>query len=80
MALTLVSEFIAQEATDYVRGLLRDAIQDSGNSSRRFEFNRFEVTIDHEQGVVLVEDVLDAGETGMQSVPIKEFSRLLAGC
>lgn len=81
MSLTLMEQFIKEECTPYVRGLVLAALEaggdGSGPSKKHFEFNRFEITLDLEEGVVLIEDVLDASDVGAQRVPIGEFSAAL---
>lgn len=44
----------------------------------RVELNRFEVTIDHEQGRAAVEDVLEAPGVGVQRVTFDELAEALA--
>jgi len=81
MNATLLDQFLAEECTPHVRDLVREAL-DAGRSGagprrRRFEFNRFEVTFDLDEGDVLIEDVLDATEAGAQRVSAAEFSAAL---
>lgn len=56
----LLEQFLTEECTEYVRRLLESAITDSAMPRPHFEFNRFEVTIDREAEIVVLEDVLDA--------------------
>lgn len=77
---TILKQFLREECTPYVRRLLEEALAATAPSSRRFEFNRFEVTIQREEGAVLVEDVLDATEAGAQRVPLAEFAKALSEC
>ncbi len=78
---TLLDQFLAEECTPYVRDLVRSGLEagKSGAGPRRklFEFNRFEVTFDLDEGDVLIEDVLDPTEAGTLHVPITEFSAAL---
>jgi hypothetical protein len=78
---TLLAQFISEECTPYVRDLVRAALAEvrSGTAppTKRFEFNRFELTIDAEDGVALLEDVLDAGAGGTQSVSLQELETRL---
>lgn len=76
----LLEQFISQECTAYVRRLLEDAIADPATPCTRFEFNRFEITIDREGNIVVLEDVLDATEAGVRSVPLAEFTAALRQC
>lgn len=76
----LLEQFITQECTAYVRRLIEGAITDSGTPRPHFEFNRFEVTIKREANIVVLEDVLDAAETGVQHVSLAEFTAALTQC
>lgn len=82
MNVPLLDQFLAEECTPSVRYLVRAGLEaaESGRGPRRhrFEFNRFEVTFDLDEGEVLLEDVLDVREAGAQRVPIAEFSTALA--
>ena len=75
---TLLDQFMKEECTAYVRGLLLtalDAAQSGGSPARqRFEFNRFEVTIDANENLVALEDVLDPEASGAQNIPLEEFA------
>ena len=73
----LLDQFIAQECTEYVRRLLEDAIADSATPRPRFEFNRFEITIEREGNMVVLEDVLDATAVGVRHIPLAEFTAAL---
>jgi hypothetical protein len=80
--MTLLKQFLIEECTSSVRKLILDAIEvgnsRTGTRSEHFEFNRFEVTCDFEQGIVLIEDVLDPTEAGRQRVSLEEFSAVLS--
>ena len=76
----LLEQFLAQECTAYVRRLLEDAIADSATPRPHFEFNRFEITIERQANIVVLEDVLDATETGVRRVPLAEFTDALRHC
>ncbi len=73
----LLEQFITQECTAYVRRLLEDAIADSATPRPHFEFNRFEITIERQANIVVLEDVLDATEAGVRRVPLSEFTDAL---
>jgi hypothetical protein len=77
MGATLLEQFLREECTPHVRGLLREAVR-GGPARRRFEFNRFEITVDREKELVTVEDVLDASVLGAQTIPLAEFVVTLA--
>jgi hypothetical protein len=59
----------------YVQRLLEDAIHDAAILRPRFEFNRFEVTVERADNVVILEDVLDATEA--QTLRLPEFVHAL---
>lgn len=73
---------MSEERTPYVRDLLRQnieaAVVGAGPRRRRFEFNRFEVTIDADEDCILIEDVLDGTATGEDRVVIAEFLKALS--
>lgn len=77
----LMEQFVAEEATPYVRKLIFDEIsQRQGNldeAKTRFEFNRFELTIDYASEVVVIEDVLDVSPAGEEQVSLSDFMRAL---
>jgi hypothetical protein len=73
MSLNLLEEFFAQECTPHVRHLLEKALAAAAPPGQRFEFNRFEITIDRDAGTILIEDVLDATDAGALRVPLEEF-------
>lgn len=73
----LLEQFLTQECTEHVRRLLEGAISDSATPRPHFEFNRFEITIEREASVVVLEDVLDATEAGVRHVPLAEFTAAL---
>jgi hypothetical protein len=76
----LLEQFITQECTAHVRRLLEGAIADSAAPRPHFEFNRFEITIQREANIVVLEDVLDATEAGGRHVPLAEFTAALRQC
>lgn len=77
----LIEQFIAEEVTPYVHKLIVDAVAqhefrpDGGKT--RFEFNRFELTIDYADEAVVIEDVLDASSAGEVRIALGEFMRAL---
>lgn len=80
MTTNLLDQFLAQECNPYVRGLLEEAILDKSTARSRFEFNRFEVTIERDTGEVVVEDILDDSKAGSQRVPLNAFASALCRC
>jgi hypothetical protein len=78
MATKLLQQFIREECTPYVRGLLEEALA-SAAGSVKFEFNRFEITLARDEDSVLVEDVLDATDAGAERVPMSVFADALRG-
>ncbi len=80
MTSTLLQQFLTEECTAHVRRLLEDALDARSPPFKRFEFNRFEVTIQREDGAVLLEDVLDPTEAGVVRIPLAEFVAALGRC
>lgn len=76
----LLEQFLTQECTAYVRRLLEGAIADSATPRPHFEFNRFEIAIERDANIVVLEDVLDATEAGVRHVPLAEFMAALKRC
>lgn len=78
---SLLEQFLREEASSHVRGLILDAVheheQRSNQVRKKFEFNRFEVTLDFVSDIALVEDVLDAAPSGEVRLRIGEFIRYL---
>lgn len=79
---SVLEQFLAEEAVPYVRNLIFYAIAEHNKNSnevrRRFEFNRFEITVDYVKSMVFIEDVLDPEASGEISLPLKEFLFMLA--
>lgn len=78
---SLLEQFLAEEATQHVRQMIEAAMEEhAGKPSeceRRFEFNRFEVTLNFSQGFALIEDVLDASSVGEQRLPLDRLRQSL---
>jgi hypothetical protein len=76
----LVEQFVAQELTPYIRGVLWVALQEAANSEkiliRQFEFNLFDVLFDFSREVVVVQDVLSSGDQSAAEVSISDFVSL----
>lgn len=74
---SLLEQFLSEEADPHIRKLIADAI--NGHhlhpevAQRRFEFNRFEVTLDFENGTVLIEDDWEARTCGEVRFTLDEF-------
>lgn len=75
--MTLLEQFIAEECTAYVRTLLTKAIADASSPGASFEFNRFELTLRRDDGLVTLADVLDATEAGAQRLTLDELTAAL---
>lgn len=73
----LLEQFIREECSADVRRMLHDALADRAATYAHFDFNRFEITIDRAQDVVVLADVLDATPAGVQRVPIDAFVEAL---
>lgn len=74
---TLLEQFLSSECTSHVRQLLESAINDMSVLQPFFEFNRFEITIDRENNIVVLADVLDASDAGVQRVPLSAFMKAM---
>ncbi|WP_163034738.1 hypothetical protein [Pseudomonas viridiflava] len=74
---TLIGRFVAQELDDSVRSILKNAFDERICSKsvllREFEFNCFDVSLDFENGIVTLQDVLSAGESNFLDIPIRDF-------
>jgi len=77
MGSILLEQFLKEECTPCVRGLLKEVLGAATLAVKRFEFNRFEVTINREDDTVLIEDVLDASAAGSLRVQLTEFAAAL---
>ena len=69
----LLKQFVAEECSPHVRRLLADAMDERGPSLHRLEFNRFEVTIKRDEDLVVLQDVLDATELGVERMTLAAF-------
>jgi hypothetical protein len=70
MTASLLEEFLAEECTPHVVGVLIEAAE--GQSGERyFTFNRFNVRLDIDAGVATIEDELDPDIEF--ALPIDEF-------
>lgn len=60
-----------------LEGGLQSAIDEKRSSEnvykREFEFNSFDVVLDFSRGMVIVQDVLIAGEDGDQEISMSDF-------
>jgi len=72
---------MAEDCTAYERAALLGAIEhwEAGRQPARQQltFNRFEFTLDAEQGTVLLEDVLDATDLGSEVFSLEELRSAL---
>ena len=79
---SVLKRFFAEEAVPYVRNLIFDAVDkhenNPGEFQRRFEFNRFDVTLDYTRSTVFIEDVLYSDASGQFTLSLKEFLFILA--
>jgi hypothetical protein len=74
---TLLKQFMTFEFNDYIYDLMIRTLDGCRNGIppefKNFEFNRFEILIDCKKEIVIITDVLDASETGIQEVDFNEF-------
>lgn len=77
MSMNVIERFVQQELDAHVRGGLQSAIDEKRSSEnvykREFEFNSFDVVLDFSRGMVIVQDVLIAGEDGDQEISMSDF-------
>lgn len=77
----LLLKFLSEEATPHVRKLILDAVEEQGSFKQRnryrFEFNRFEVTLDFVHDTATLEDVLDPESSGECRLRLGEFVQCL---
>jgi hypothetical protein len=75
---SLLEQFVEEECTPYVKQMISRALDaaETGASPalQHFEFNRFDLTIDAEEGMVTLQDVLDATAAGSQQISLHEFA------
>ena len=80
---SILEQFLKEEANSHVRGIILAAAQVQDRNSvtakvkSKFEFNRFEVTLNFLDDVVLIEDVLDPASSGELRLPLSEFLQYL---
>jgi hypothetical protein len=80
---SLLEQFVEEEATPYVRGLILEAVRERESNSARelthFNFNRFDITLDFVSGTVLIEDELNFDPVANEArLSISEFVRYLS--
>ena len=73
---TLLEQFMREECTDDGRERLHAALR-TRPARASLNFNRFDVMIDHEAGVVFIEDVLPDAEPTTQRLTLAEFRAAL---
>lgn len=78
---SLLEQFVSEEGSPHVRMLIAEAVsrheREPTEIQKRFEFNRFEITLDVADKSVFIEDVLDPGGSGELRVGLDEFLREL---
>lgn len=78
---SLLEQFLREECTPAVRALICGAASAAGAglASRQFEFNRFNLVLDFEAGVAVLDDELDTGPAGSMRMPMDVLIAAL-GC
>jgi hypothetical protein len=76
---TLVDQFLREECTPHVRGLVCQAIKgtDSQQHRARFEFNRFNLSLDLDSRMAVLEDVTDATSAGSVEISFADLVAVL---
>ncbi|MGJ5140068.1 hypothetical protein ACQR1V_18935 [Bradyrhizobium oligotrophicum] len=77
---SLLEQFLTHECTPHVKDLLTRAMAEASASRWRFEFNRFELSLQADGESVLIVDVLDSSEAGEQRVTTQQLLQDLARC
>ena len=79
MSDSLLDQFVEYEMNPTVRQLLKDAMADPEprKALREFTFDRFNVTLDFERRVAVVDDELDPSPAGSVEMDLEQFDRLL---
>jgi hypothetical protein len=79
---SLVEQFLNEECTAYVRMQLQAWLAGKGidrqPEPRRWEFNRFEVSLEATGDTITLEDILDPTEAGRVRLSVAEFAAALA--
>jgi len=74
---SLLEQFLKEEANSHVRGLLLGAVgahkANPDAALQKFEFNRFEITLDFLGDMALIEDVLGPTPSGEVRFELGEF-------
>ena len=70
----LLEQFLKYDCTEYVRGVLEEAIKDSSKVRVHLDFNRFAVTIAREHDVAILQDDLDVSAAGTLRMSIADFA------
>jgi hypothetical protein len=73
----LLDQFLRYDCTEYARTVLEEAINDTSKVRAHLDFNRFAVTIERENNIVVLQDDLDVSEAGTLRMPIAEFANAL---
>jgi hypothetical protein len=76
---TLLQQFLRLEVNATVRQLLQDALADPEprKARREFEFNRFNVKLDFERQVAVIDDETDTSSAGSVEIELEQFARLI---
>lgn len=81
LVLSILQQFLDEECTPGTRDLILPFVGEQPQGSvlerKRFEFNRFDLTIDLREKLAIIEDVLDPSEVGVARVPLAEFAAAL---
>jgi hypothetical protein len=72
----LADRFFAEEADEYVQGVLDRELESRVSGSRYFTFNVFNVRLDFDEGVATIEDELDPASS--ESLSLEELRTRLA--
>lgn len=74
---SLLEQLLTEACTTDVQRLLEEAMADVAAPHQCARFDRFDVTIERVEAVVIVEDVTDATAAGAQTVLLPAFAHAL---
>ena len=72
---SVLASFVRLELDAYTRKLLLDAVEAGTTGQKRFGFDLYNVYLDFEEGMALIQDVCDV--SAIESVPLVRFCEAL---
>lgn len=76
---TLLQQFLSAECRNAdTRDAIKQMVAGAGPGIETIYLNRFNLTVDRNEGVVVVEDDLEPSDAGVERVPLATFVGLLS--